>query len=449
MAEDGGVLLPWTCHCGQANAGPAPCSACLNPAPPAVVARGAAKPAPRRHRLVVPVAILVAVLLVAGAVSAVVVGRRGPRPPVENVAAGPSEARTVEVGPDSVPGPAASDLEAALPGLLRFVQEARGLPFTAPVQVTLLPDEEFRARLTEESDEEEAEAREELETTQRVLEGLGLLERGIDLAEAVESLYSDAVAGFYDPETKDLVVRGEQLTVAVRTTLVHELTHALQDQHFDIDRPELEDRDDEASTGFTGLVEGDAVRVERLYLDSLSRAARKRAEAEELAAGAGIDPDTPRVLLQLVAFPYLYGPEFATAVFEGGGQVRLDAAYRDPPTTSEQLLHPEAFLAGAPALEGPVPEADGEVIDEGVVGELVLLLILNESGTSGQRAAAGWGGDRYVAWRDGDDTCVRMSFVMDTARDSAELGQALDRLADARDGVEVQGNGPFTVTSCG
>jgi hypothetical protein len=397
------------------------------------------------------VAVLTAVLLVAGVAAAFVVDR-DPSKPGADVAATdriPPDGRALEVSPDTEPGPDAGELEQALPDLMRFTQEARGLPFKAPVKVTLLPDKAFRARLQESEEEDEEERREELRTTQRVLEGLGLLEKGIDLEEAVDSLYGAAVAGFYDPEKDDLVVRGDQLTVSVRTTLVHEFVHALQDQHFDIERDELDDRDDEASTGFTGLVEGDAVRIERLYTDSLTNAERKQGELEEMTAGAGIDADLPRILIQLVAFPYIYGPTFAEAVFEAGGQERLDAAYGEPPATTEQLLHPERFLAGETVDEVVTPEADGEEIDQGVVGELVLLLILNSSGANGEVAAEGWGGDRYIAWRDGDDTCVRINIAMDSPQDDAELRQALDRLARSRDGVTVSGRGPFVVTSCG
>ena len=450
------MLQPWTCHCGQSNVGPAPCSACLNAAPPGI----AVTPLPperKRPVALVAVAVVLVVVLVAGVASAVVLGRRdGTAADVavdgERADAGddiPPDGRTVEVSPDSVPGPEASELERALPGLMRFTQEARGLPFKEPVSVTLLPDEAFRERLKETEADDEEERKEELRTTQRVLEGLGLLDKDVDLEEAVESLFGAAVAGFYDPEEDDLVVRGDTLTVAVRTTLVHEFVHALQDQHFDIERDELDDRDDEASTGFTGLVEGDAVRIERLYLESLSAPERKRAELEEMQAGAGIDPDLPRILIQLVAFPYVYGPEFAEALFAAGGQARLDAAYADPPTTTEQLLHPELFLAGEKPDEVETPEAEGEEIDQGVVGELVLLLILNSAGTSAQRAAAGWGGDRYIAWRDGDDTCVRINLHMDSPQDDAEVRQALDRLARDRDGLTVSGRGPFLVTSCG
>ena len=81
--------------------------------------------------------------------------------------------------------------------------------------------------------------------------------------------------------------------------------------------------------------------------------------------------------------------------------------------------------------------------------------MLNASGVSGREAAAGWGGDRYVAWRDGDETCVRTTVAMDTSGDEAQLRVALVQLAAARKGEGVRlelgprGRGPTTFTSCG
>jgi hypothetical protein len=450
------MLRPWTCHCGQANLGPSPCSACLNAAPPSVVAEAAVIVPARRDPLGparTPLTIATVVLLAGGLLAAAFV--RAPSPSPEGPGGdGALAGRTVEVAPDTVPGPGATDLERALPELLRFVQDARGLPFRRPVEVTLLDDDAFRKRLLGEEMKQSKEDAEKLLTTQRVLQGLGLLDKDVDLSKAVRSLYGAAVAGFYDTETDDLVVRGEHLSPSIRTTLVHELTHALQDQHFDIDRKDFDDRDDEAADGLQGIVEGDAVRIERLYQDTLSDAERKQAEQEELVAGAGIDPDLPPVLLQLVAFPYLVGPEFTTDVVRRAGQARLDQAFADPPTTTEALLHPDRFVSGAGVaplpVDDPHPAGKAKAIDQGVLGELGLLLVLNASGVSGRAAADGWGGDRYVAWRDGDDTCVRVTVAMDSPADTTELRAALGRLQRSRDGVAVTGPaaGPVTFTSC-
>ncbi|MBW3616066.1 MAG: hypothetical protein KY439_12285 [Actinobacteria bacterium] len=405
---------------------------------------------------IVSLAIVIALLLIAGAAGAtVVLAERGERGAPDNDA----PARTVLVSPTDPAQPAQpsappqSELERELPGLLRFVEQARGLRFTREVKVSLLGDEEFRRRLLGADDPRSPDDTRELQATERVLQGLGLLDRGVDLEKAVESLFGSAVAGFYDTEKDDLVVRGEELTPGRRVTLVHELTHALQDQHFDITRADLDDRDDESSQALTGLVEGDAVRIERTYLDTLPLEQQKAIEAEEAEFSGGIDPSTPEVLLQLVGFPYIVGPRFVEEIIAAGGQARLDAAFASPPTTSEQLLHPDRYLAGDGPQPVPAPRPDGKVIDEGVLGELGLLLFLREGGLgdAAPGTARGWGGDRYVAWADGRRTCVRATIAMDTPDDGARLRRALERVAERRKGVSVGrgAQGPATVTSCG
>jgi hypothetical protein len=118
-------------------------------------------------------------------------------------------------------------------------------------------------------------------------------------------------------------------------------------------------------------------------------------------------------------------------------------------------MHPDRYVAGDAVtpvdVAPPSPPKGKQAVDDGVLGELGLLLVLNASGVSGRDAAAGWGGDRYVAWRDGDDTCVRVRIAMDTPQDTAELRAALARLRAARKGLTVSGPaaGPLVFTSCG
>src|SRR5205823_11061795 len=115
-----------------------------------------------------------------------------------------------------------------------------------------LSDAAFRQRVI--ADQTANADKDELEKATKVLEALGLVPHGTDVSKAMESLVGDAVVGFYDPKTKDLVVRGAELTPYVREVIVHELTHAVQDQHFGIDRPQLDKADDERGTAFTSLV---------------------------------------------------------------------------------------------------------------------------------------------------------------------------------------------------
>jgi len=246
-------------------------------------------------------------------------------------------------------------------------------------------------------------------------------------------------------------------TPYVRRVIVHELTHALQDQYFNLDRPQLSKANDERFDGFQGLYEGDAVRVDTEYYNSLPGAERRQADAEESAQGGGVDPNIPDALVQLLGFPYQVGPPFTEAIIQAGGLQRLNEAFVNPPTTTEQLIHPAKFLAG----EGPKPvavpaaAAGSKPFDNGVLGELGFDVTLTEAighGLTAQQVAvavAGWGGDQYIAWDQGNQSCVRDSVVMDTANDNAELLSALRSWAAGRKGVTITGTGPISVTACG
>jgi hypothetical protein len=344
----------------------------------------------------------------------------------------------------TAPPPSKAELDRVVAELQRFVEGARGLAFKQPVAVTLLDDAAFRARLAEDEDEEED--KEEVETTTKVLQALKLLEDDVDLEEEAEALFGDAVLGFYDPEKNDLVVRGVALTPGVRSTLVHELTHALQDQWFELDRDDLDERDDEASTAFDSLVEGDAVRIEQAYTRTLPPETGREAFEET----SGDYDDVPKVLLQSIAFPYEFGPRFVGELVELGGNPRVDEAFRHLPETSEQIMHPQAYLQGDGLAVVPEPSADGEVFDRGVVGEFGLVLILDPAldGPELGRAVTGWDGDRYVAWEKGDEVCVRADVLMESAAHARELREALEEWADEVGDVTITGTNPVSFTSC-
>lgn len=315
--------------------------------------------------------------------------------------------------------PAAESIEAVVPTIAAFVEKERGLKFKSPVKVTLLPDAEFEKRVTE----PDAQDQEEVEHAEAVLKAMGLLKPDVDLAAVVESFTVGAVLGFYDPKTKELVVRGARPTPFVRSVLSHELLHALEDQHFGLDR---EDLGDEAFLGFQALAEGSAARIEDRYRQSLSKADRRAADREERTLGGNV-PDAPEVVQVIFAFPYSYGPDLVDAIVKAGGQPRFDAAYADPPASSEQVLDPQRYIKADMPKAVPAPAADAKVIDDGEIGQLFLALMLRSElrDDDARDAADGWGGDHYVAWKDGTRTCVRMDFVMDTPADTSELTAAL------------------------
>jgi hypothetical protein len=294
------------------------------------------------------------------------------RPSRAPSATGPSAPAPTPADPDAI--------RARARELQRFVERERGLPFTRDVEVEVLETEAFKTRVLAEFDKE----RPALETQGRLLQATGLLPADLDAVEAQRQLLGDGVLGFYDPVTEALVVRGSADTPMLREIMVHELTHALEDQHFDLDRPELAERRDGSDWGFLALVEGSARRIEYRYVDQLSEADRTQLDQEQLQLGMGQIGSlttTPMVLPQLLMAPYDYGRPFVQHLVDTGGQARLDAAFAAPPTSSEQIVEPARFDAGDTPKAVAVPPADGPVVDEGVLGTLLTSFVV--SGGSG------------------------------------------------------------------
>jgi hypothetical protein len=334
-----------------------------------------------------------------------------------------------------------AELQAVIPQLEAFVEAARGLKFLSPVKVSVLGDAAFRRKVNEGNPADPGA--DPVETG--FLRALGLV-GAKDRVSSGDSLEPDDVDGYYDSDSKELVVRGARPTPFVRQVLVHELTHALDDQHFGID-PDVQD--DEAQLADDALVEGDATSVEYRYVDSLSPAEQRQA-ADEDAAGTGGGSTEYDPLADLADFPYVDGPPFIDALVVAGGQARVDEAFRHPPTTSAEILHPDLFLSGPGRSPVPDVAADGRDLDDGVVGEYLLKLVLAETvpQDEAERAVAGWRGDEYVEWRAGRRYCVRTTVVLDSPTDVAELAVALRRWAADHSGATVDAGSSVTFTHC-
>lgn len=325
------------------------------------------------------------------------------------------------VSPEPEPSTTASpSIASVLPELSAFVEEARGLEFRDEVKLQLLPEIEFQEELKKPAPDPRDAGRREA-----VLTVLGLLP-----AEADRAPSDHGTAGFYDPAGKVLVTTNDP-SPFVRKELVHELTHALDDQHFGVDRDVA---GDQAAAAFEALVEGSAIHVERLYIASLPDAEQEEIAAREGQIGAG--PGQPSPVEQLRDFPRLFGPEFVQALVDAGPG-RLDRAFSSPPTSAEHVLDPARYLSGdAPQTVAP-PPTEGAATDEGEFGPLLLRLLLESrlDPAVAEEAASGWDGDRYATWRSPDGrTCVRVRFVTDGPDDSRQLQAALaawvDRVTD-------------------
>lgn len=322
--------------------------------------------------------------------------------------------------------------------LQAFVEDERDLEFKTDVVVELLSDDAFTERLLADFDED----REELERDALVLQTIGLIEPGTDLAAALESLLGAGVLGFYDPETDELVVRGDDTNEYVKQTIVHELTHALDDQWYELDRPELDDAPDESSFSFSAVVEGNARNVENAYEDTLSDDEMEELLTEELRFGAEADIDPlaiPPVLIDSLLAPYELGEAFLDDVTDEDGPDALAEVLETPPATSKEIMEPDVYIDGFDATPVVEPPSDGEVVDNGMFGQFTLELVLDQtlSKKEATNLAGEWQGDAYVVWETDAETCMRADFAFgddadsdDADSDDATTEELVDTLTD-------------------
>ena len=234
--------------------------------------------------------------------------------------------------------------------LAQFVERERGLDFEHPVPVKFLPDDQFLKALR--GDEKvTARDRRQADAFAADLRSLGLVAGDVDILAAQNSVDDASVVGFYDTERERMVVRGTDLDdVETRVTVAHELTHALQDQHFDLDALDARAHTSGEVFALDALVEGDAVAVEDAYVATLSRkeqddyyASFDQGVTPSAAAEAGDDPAGPAILEIVSSAPYVFGPLLVAAAQQQEGKSALDDVYGDPPVTEEQAVDPVAF----------------------------------------------------------------------------------------------------------
>ena len=350
----------------------------------------------------------------------------------------------------SVPGTASESIDPAvvdemrseLAALMVDAEQVRGIPFIATPTVVILDEAEFSQRVSDLVAEDLDQ--EELATDSAVFAMLGMLEPGTDLYQLLIDLYTEQVAGFYDGDTEEMVVPAapDGFTALQRITVLHELVHALTDQHFDFnDQFEslIDEGNGDDSSAFQALIEGDATRSQFVYMESMSPIEAVQAATEALAYDSSVLDSVPGWIQSDLTFPYDQGLVFVDAIAATGGLAAVDDAYQSPPQTTEQILDPARYARNEPPRDlAPLTvEIDGwDLYDEATFGDWGLRLILDGSVSPGEvtQAASGWGNDTYRVFTRGDDVAMVMSYIGDSERDAEELANAL--IAHIRDDMD-------------
>lgn len=331
--------------------------------------------------------------------------------------------------------------------IISFVEAKRGHDFVTRPNVEFVPDAIFQQHVLESVEAAEPD----LDVDEVAFKALGWLAPADDLFEKYRVAFGGSVVGFYDPVTKVLEVRGDKLTAYRREVVAHELTHALDDQLFDLNESYGPGVLSEAQNSFLVAVEGSAVRVQRAWVASQPATEQLASQLEQLAFP--IDPDlltVPIALLSLSQAPYLQGPEF---IADLGGNPGIDAMFDRYPTTAEQAWDAEKYLSGEGAVPVPTPPADGTVVASGSWGRFLMTLVLANGVSLDAKVSSttnGWAGDAFVTWTNGPQSCIRIDTRSDLEPQASSLRSALTTWASASPGATVSAIDSTTtrVTSC-
>jgi len=306
-------------------------------------------------------------------------------------------------------------LMAAADEIVRQVAGLRGLQPKVALQRGVLTREEIGQKLKDRIGKEYTP--EEVRAESRVLKRLGLLPLDADYEKLILDLLMEQVAGFYDPFAQRLYIADWLPLEMQRPALAHEIEHALQDQHFDLKRFAQPIKDDgDQQLAHSALVEGDgtAVMLEfqaqamGLPIDQLPELVAQVGK-QMLQGSLGQTPlfdKAPAFLRETLIFPYLGGLGFVESMRKTQPWSKIDEVFKAPPESTEQILHPEKYLAKEKPVKvvaAPLTSlAPRKELRRDVLGELELRIWFASKLPEdvAEKAAAGWGGDRLVAYGD-------------------------------------------------
>jgi hypothetical protein len=347
-------------------------------------------------------------------------------------------------------------------GLERLLPKLRRIPFKHEVKRDVTKRENLKALLLKEIEEDMTPA--EFRANELAFKVFGMVPRDYNLKEALVQVYSEEVAAFYDPKTKTMHLIEEPKAQAKqpagllerlfgkkpgfdkdenKTVIAHELTHALADQHYDIDAlQKAVKKDDDRSLALDALIEGEATLamfgagmddwdgndVIHLPAENLAWTFRLLSPFLSFLGGGAALRGAPPIVAESLVFPYFQGMVFCAALTNTGGWAAIDEAYRDPPLSTEQILHPEKYRSQPDyPMEidlGVLDAGDGwKEVGRNVLGEMQLAVMLRRH--AGKAAAAGWDGDRYALFeRPKDQLALVWLSTWDSEDEAREFARA-------------------------
>jgi len=305
------------------------------------------------------------------------------------------------------------DLLAQADEVFRQMSETTGLPIKGPLKKQIISRPEVERYLTENLHAEMTP--EEMHIQEATLQAFGLASRDFNLERFLITFYTEQAAGFYDPRRKTLFIADWPSPDMQRLVLTHELTHALQDQSFDLEKFLRAARsNDDATNARQAVVEGHATAAMMQQLTA----------PMELASLPSLEPLMAQVIHQQyeefpafskapfffrlqALFPYVEGVGFMQRGLQLGGWKKLNALFEDPPSTTKEIFEPTVYFEKKPlptaSLPSPAPleKAPGlHLLAKNTLGELGYYALLGQllSEDAAKSVGRGWLADRYLLY---------------------------------------------------
>ena len=254
-----------------------------------------------------------------------------------------------------------------------------------------------------------------------------------DYATLLQEVYSQPTAALYRPLSGEmlLIEQDDTLTAVAQLGYVRQLLYLMQDQNFGLDSLTTGTQSLDATLALAALHEGEATIVQENFLVARYLPLDTAVIPETYAINRSALATAPTAVANRLLFPYDFGADFARLLYDTGNYIALDAAWGNPPQSTEQILHPEKYAAN----EGPslvsLPDllpilGDGwELVESSVLGEFMLGQYLGQQldETQTETAVSGWGGDSFAIYTNEADGSFLMALhtVWDTAEDSTEF----------------------------
>ena len=337
--------------------------------------------------------------------------------------------------------------------LLRQAGQITGLPVRHPVKSGIATREQIQSYIQQQL--EETATSEQLRVQEVALKKFGLLPAEFKLGAFLVKLLTEQATAYYDHRQKQFYIAEWTPLPVLRPAMIHELTHALQDQQVGLEQflqPQGHELSQDEQMARVAVVEGGGMLAMNEYLLS-------RRDPEELMAMlASLDPkrfavfqEAPPYLRESLMFPYTAGMQYMQWLAEKKGKAAYAAALENPPRSTAEVLHPGNCVPPADDLEPPdvSPLPDGyKLLDSNVLGELEVKVLLKQYAghDTAQQLAPAWRGFRYAVYENqarSDAFLVHRSRWRDPAAATA-FADAYRKVLDAKGEnpatIEVEGN---------